>query len=128
MSLFAQVTYRGSIAPHYIIRALSSTSTYKHAGHKWCEKNNLPKNPNKSGPLTDLPDYTFMDGRVTPLGANQKKKLLQQHELATKIVTMSKEMDFALERYNKLQEEKQMEKKSILQSKLKPKGHLLLHK
>lgn len=62
------------------------------------------------------------------LQANQKKKLLQQRDLATKIVTMSKEMDFALERYNKLQEEKQREKKSILESKLKPKGHLLLHK
>jgi len=31
----------------------------------------LPVNPNKESPLTYLPDYTYMDGRPTPLGVNK---------------------------------------------------------
>lgn len=34
----------------------------------WRRDRRLPKNPTSSGPLTELPDYTFMDGRPTPLG------------------------------------------------------------
>lgn len=34
----------------------------------WRRNRRLPKNPTQEGPLTDLPDYTFMDGRPTPLG------------------------------------------------------------
>lgn len=34
----------------------------------WRRDRRLPKNPTSTGPLTDLPDYTFMDGRPTPLG------------------------------------------------------------
>lgn len=30
----------------------------------------LPCNPNAEGPLTSLPDYTYMDGRTTPLGVS----------------------------------------------------------
>ncbi|XP_062544969.1 large ribosomal subunit protein mL52 isoform X2 [Armigeres subalbatus] len=109
-------------------RFLSRAYSSKTICPKFTEikERNLPRNPNKSGPLTDLPDYTFLDGRVTPLGANQTKRLLQQHELANKIVTMSKEMDFAVERYRTLQANKQKENKQVLDQKLKPKGFLLL--
>lgn len=36
----------------------------------------MPKNPTSSGPLTDLPDYSFMDGRPTPLGVNEKTPII----------------------------------------------------
>jgi large subunit ribosomal protein L52 len=39
---------------------------------------------------------------------------------------MSKELDFAIERHDKLKVEKEQTRKKILESKLKPKGHLLL--
>lgn len=48
-----------------------------------------------------------------------------QRELAEKIVTGCKEIDFAVERYKKLQEEEQRREQSIHENKLKPKGHLL---
>uniref|UniRef100_A0AAG5D3K1 Large ribosomal subunit protein mL52 n=1 Tax=Anopheles atroparvus TaxID=41427 RepID=A0AAG5D3K1_ANOAO len=86
------------------------------------------RNPNKSSSLTHLPDYTFMDGRVTPFGANQKKRILQQREIAKQIVTLSKEMDFAVERYNRINAENEQRKSDLLREKLKPKGHLLLKK
>lgn len=34
----------------------------------WRLNRRLPRNPTSAGPLTDLPDYTFMDGRPAPLG------------------------------------------------------------
>lgn len=37
----------------------------------WREKNRLPLNPTSHGPLTNLPDYTFLDGRPTPLGVRR---------------------------------------------------------
>lgn len=37
-------------------------------------------------------------------------------------------MDFAVERYNRLIEEKKRERDEILRNKLKPKGDLLLQK
>lgn len=36
----------------------------------WRRNRRLPKNPTSSGPLTDLPDYSYMDGRPTPLGVS----------------------------------------------------------
>ncbi|XP_062544968.1 large ribosomal subunit protein mL52 isoform X1 [Armigeres subalbatus] len=117
------------LTKRFLSRAYSSktiSSKIFHNDFTEIKERNLPRNPNKSGPLTDLPDYTFLDGRVTPLGANQTKRLLQQHELANKIVTMSKEMDFAVERYRTLQANKQKENKQVLDQKLKPKGFLLL--
>uniref|UniRef100_A0A2M4C3K8 Large ribosomal subunit protein mL52 n=1 Tax=Anopheles marajoara TaxID=58244 RepID=A0A2M4C3K8_9DIPT len=86
------------------------------------------RNPNKSSPLTHLPDYTFMDGRITPYGSNQKKRILQQREIAKQIVTLSKEMDFAVERHSRIEQEVQEAKQKLMREKLKPKGHLLLKK
>ncbi|XP_059614662.1 large ribosomal subunit protein mL52 [Phlebotomus argentipes] len=83
-------------------------------------------NPNQFGPLTNLPDYTFMDGRPTPLGSRQKTRLENQKVLAAKIVSLNKELAYAKERHQRLQCEEQETRKSILDGKLKEKGHLLL--
>lgn len=40
---------------------------------KWRERRGLPENPNAFGPLTNLPDYSFLDGRPTPLGVCEPK-------------------------------------------------------
>lgn len=39
----------------------------------WRRNRRLPKNPTSSGPLTDLPDYSYMDGRPAPLGVSNLK-------------------------------------------------------
>lgn len=51
-----------------------------------------------------------------------------QRELAQKIVTGSWEIDYAIDRHKKIEEQKVQEKQEILQGKLRPKGHLLLKK
>lgn len=43
-----------------------------------------------------------------------------------KIWTLSKEIDFAVERHKALVQEKKEERQRKLDSKLRPKGHLLL--
>ncbi|EDW09174.2 39S ribosomal protein L52, mitochondrial [Drosophila mojavensis] len=94
----------------------------------WRAAKGLPENPNAFGPLTNLPDYTYLDGRPTPLGSNQHRRLLKQQEIAAKIVELSSELDFAKERHERLKKQAQAEKQRIIQNKLKPKGHLLLKK
>lgn len=42
----------------------------------------LPVNPMDKGVLTDGADYIFLDGRPTPFGMKQKRKLLLQREYA----------------------------------------------
>ncbi|KAH8254680.1 hypothetical protein KR032_011616 [Drosophila birchii] len=112
---------------------------------KWRADKGLPENPNAFGPLTNMPDYTFLDGRTTPLGvgipskycmnscltrialqSNQKRRLLKQQEIASKIVELSGELEFAKQRHERLKAEAAAEKQRIIQNKLKPKGHLLL--
>lgn len=76
--------------------------------------------------LTDGPDYTFIDGRLTPYGINQKKRILKQKELLQDIVKLTGEIDFAVERHKQLQTDEEMKKNEILNNKLKPKGLALL--
>lgn len=58
----------------YITRALGTFHSSMRAAYKFSEDlKRLPRNPNKSGLLTDLPDYTFLDGRVTPLGVSRSQ-------------------------------------------------------
>lgn len=85
----------------------------------------LTTNPNKFGPLTNLPDYSFLDGRAVPLGMNQKRRMEKQLEYHQRIVELSAEVDFARDRYAKMQADQAEEKKSIIDGKLKRKGKKL---
>ncbi|SPP73570.1 39S ribosomal protein L52, mitochondrial isoform X1 [Drosophila guanche] len=103
-----------------------ATTAARAIDQKWRADKGLPENPNAFGPLTNLPDYTFLDGRPTPLGSNQKKRLLKQQEIATKIVELSGELEFAKQRYERNKVAAATEKQRIIENKLKPKGHLML--
>lgn len=50
---------------------LIHTSVVKCLDQDWRSKQRLPVNPNSESPLTSLPDFTYMDGRPTPLGVSQ---------------------------------------------------------
>lgn len=89
---------------------------------KTCFRQGMPSNPNKFGPLTNLPDYSYLDGRPVPLGMNQKRRMEKQMEYHQKILELSGDVDFAKDRYAKNQAEKAREKKLIIDSKLKRKG------
>lgn len=89
-----------------------------------------------------MPDYTFKDGRPTPLGVRQKFRVDKQRDYAVckingdylllnyihcidfqaKIIKLVGEIDYAVERHAKLQEKKKQKHQQILDNKLKPKG------
>ncbi|CAH2039303.1 unnamed protein product, partial [Iphiclides podalirius] len=94
----------------------------------WRVSRGLPINKNAEGVLTDGPDYTFLDGRPTPLLQKQKLRMLKNREVAAKIVELSTELDFAKSRHQKLLDAKERERQTILQNRLKPKGNALLKK
>ncbi|PNF16505.1 39S ribosomal protein L52, mitochondrial, partial [Cryptotermes secundus] len=88
----------------------------------------LPVNPNMRGVLTDKPDYSYLDGRPAEIGLGMKRRMEKNIEYAKKILALTKEIDFAVERHKALEQEKEEERQRKLDSKLKRKGHLLLQK
>ncbi|GJQ68008.1 dnk [Trypoxylus dichotomus] len=50
---------------------LFSLSSSQNINQKWREERGLPLNPNACGVLTDRPDYSYLDGRPTPIGILQ---------------------------------------------------------
>ncbi|XP_016986386.1 39S ribosomal protein L52, mitochondrial [Drosophila rhopaloa] len=102
-----------------------AVSAARSIDQKWRAEKGLPENPNAFGPLTNSPDFTYLDGRPTPLGANQKRRLLKQQEIAARIVELSGELEFAKQRHERLKQSAESEKQRLIQNKLKPKGHLL---
>jgi len=103
-------------------------SCAQYLDQRWRQKRGLTVNPNTFGLLTNLPDYTFKDGRPTPLGIRQKARLDKQRNYAARIIKLVGEIDYAVERHAKLQEKEKQERQQILDNKLKPKGDLLLQK
>ncbi|KAG5326440.1 RM52 protein, partial [Pseudoatta argentina] len=57
-------------------------SCVQYINQRWRQKRGLTANPNTFGPLTNLPDYTFKDGKPTPLGIRQKARLDKQRDYA----------------------------------------------
>ncbi|KAJ8715912.1 hypothetical protein PYW08_013197 [Mythimna loreyi] len=108
---------------HLIFRALN-TSTVVYS-KQWRVQQGLCLNRNAEGVLTDTPDFTYLDGRPTPLLQKQKKRMLRQREYASKIIELCSEIDFAKERHNFMLAAKEDERKSIIANRLKPKGALL---
>ncbi|XP_013188569.1 large ribosomal subunit protein mL52 [Amyelois transitella] len=106
-----------------LYRAFSSTSVMELKA--WRVSQGLPANRNAEGVLTDGPDYTFLDGRPTPLLHKQKKRMLKQRDFASKIVQLNSELDFAKDRYQNMVQSDAAERQRIIDNRLKPKGRAL---
>ncbi|MEQ2243581.1 hypothetical protein ILYODFUR_008396 [Ilyodon furcidens] len=108
-------------------RHFSSTCGVQ-AGQKWRLEHGLSRSGTEYGPLTDLPDWSFEDGRPAPPLKGQLRRRQEKEVLARRIVMLTSEVDRGMEAWKEKQEEaKRMEehKKSLL---LKPKGKLLIKK
>ncbi|XP_008281589.1 large ribosomal subunit protein mL52 [Stegastes partitus] len=105
-----------------------STTCGVQAGQKWRTEHGLARSGTEYGPLTDLPDWSFADGRPAPPLKGQLRRREEKEALAKRIVTLSSEVDQGIEMWkDKVAEAKRAEehKKSLL---LKPKGKLLMKK
>ncbi|XP_008063467.1 39S ribosomal protein L52, mitochondrial isoform X2 [Carlito syrichta] len=91
------------------------------AGGQWRLQQGLAANPSGYGPLTELPDWSYADGRPAPPMKGQLRRKAEREKFARRVVLLSQEMDAGLQvwqlRQQKLQEEERKQRNA-----LKPKG------
>nr|VZI25221.1 unnamed protein product [Spirometra erinaceieuropaei] len=105
-----------------VIAEIPLVSGKRFAGGWYRSRRGLPAVSNEWGPLTDLPDYSFPDGRipkVTTVG--QMGRASQQYEDTKRIMQLSSEICLSheeLRRQKELAERKQREfRRSLLTAK-----------
>ncbi|XP_049624672.1 39S ribosomal protein L52, mitochondrial isoform X2 [Suncus etruscus] len=100
-------------------------SAAAQAGGEWRLQQGLAANPSGYGPLTELPDWSYADGRPAPPMKGQLRRKAEREKFARRVVLLSQEMDAGLQKWQRKQEEKLQEEERKQKSALKPKGTLL---
>ncbi|XP_018601944.1 39S ribosomal protein L52, mitochondrial-like isoform X2 [Scleropages formosus] len=103
-----------------------SQSIVSHAGSKWRLEHGLARSGSEYGPLTDLPDWSFADGRPAPLMKGQLRRQKEREEFARRVVVLSTEMEAGMQKWRVKKEEEQIMREKKKSQLLKPKGKLLL--
>ncbi|XP_022376200.1 39S ribosomal protein L52, mitochondrial isoform X2 [Enhydra lutris kenyoni] len=106
------------------VRRLHS-SVAAQAGSQWRLQQGLAANPSGYGPLTELPDWSYADGRPAPPMRGQLRRKAQREKFARRVVLLSQEMDAGLQAWQLRQQEKLQEEERKQKNALKPKGALL---
>ncbi|XP_052010356.1 39S ribosomal protein L52, mitochondrial-like [Xyrauchen texanus] len=117
---FCTTVWRQSIRPF-------SLSCVTHAGKKWRLENGLARSGSEYGPLTDLPDWSFADGRPAPPLKGQIRRQKQREEFARRAVYLNAEVDKGMERWQEKKEEESLKEEQLKSLMLKPKGNVLLN-
>ncbi|XP_057711840.1 39S ribosomal protein L52, mitochondrial [Corythoichthys intestinalis] len=107
---------------------LLSTTRGVQAGEKWRLEHALARSGTEYGPLTDLPDWSFADGRPAPPTKGMLRRRMEREKLARRIVLLDAEVDKGLESWRETGEEARRieeHRKSLL---LKPKGKFIKKK
>ncbi|VFV17700.1 39s ribosomal protein mitochondrial isoform a [Lynx pardinus] len=105
------------------VRKLHS-SVAARAGSQWRLQQGLAANPSGYGPLTELPDWSYADGRPAPPMKGQLRRKAQREKFARRVVLLSQEMDAGLQAWQ-LRQQKLQEEEGKQKNALKPKGALL---
>uniref|UniRef100_A0A3B3S0B8 Large ribosomal subunit protein mL52 n=1 Tax=Paramormyrops kingsleyae TaxID=1676925 RepID=A0A3B3S0B8_9TELE len=96
------------------------------AGSKWRLEHGLARSGSEYGPLTDLPDWSYADGRPAPAMKGQVRRQRERAEFAKRVVDLSEEMDRGMQRWKQEKEDAQAMEEKKKSLRLKPKGRLLL--
>uniref|UniRef100_UPI00358F011B large ribosomal subunit protein mL52 n=1 Tax=Myxine glutinosa TaxID=7769 RepID=UPI00358F011B len=99
-----------------------STSTRCCAGSQWRVKHGLAENNSVYGPLTDLPDWSFADGRPAPMQTGIANRRLQRAEIASRIVHLNQQMETAMTQWHNKKAEMACDQERENSMKLKAKG------
>ncbi|XP_062305485.1 39S ribosomal protein L52, mitochondrial [Osmerus eperlanus] len=105
-----------------------STTCCVRGGLKWRLEHGLARSGSEYGPLTDLPDWSFADGRPAPPMKGQLRRKEERETLTRRIVALETEVDKGMDQWKQKQElskEMEVQKNSLL---LKRKGNSLLKK
>ncbi|XP_058522180.1 large ribosomal subunit protein mL52 [Ochotona princeps] len=113
MAAFLSMTLLSSV------RRLHSSATAR-AGGQWRLQQGLPANPSGYGPLTELPDWSFADGRPAPPMKGQLRRKAEREKFARRVVLLSQEMDAGIQAWQLRQQKLEEERKQ--RNMLKPKG------
>ncbi|XP_012677605.2 39S ribosomal protein L52, mitochondrial [Clupea harengus] len=108
-------------------RSFSSTS-WAQAGQIWRLSHGLPANGSDYGPMTDLPDWSYADGRARPTMKGQLRRQTERTEFARRVVSLSSEVDMGMKHWQETKEaenQKEQRRKALL---LKAKGNSKLKK
>lgn len=108
----------------YLIRTMRITDSAKFsicASSKAKFQKSFKTSMGASGPLIDGPDYTFLDGRPTPLRAGQRRRAEEQFQVSSKVIQLMKETKFAIESHQTRLDKEKQKRQDILDAKLKPK-------
>ncbi|KAL5466762.1 hypothetical protein EMCRGX_G030911 [Ephydatia muelleri] len=73
------------------------SSSITVAGENYRLRHGLARSGNEYGPLTDVPDWSFADGRTAPVSKAQKHRNKRQYAIGLRIKTLLNEMDDAKE-------------------------------
>lgn len=93
-------------------------------GREWRRRQGLPTVLEETGPLAELPDWSFADGRLGPVSKQQTVKIQEQQRLGRDILAGLEFINFAKARPQRLEDEENARRQAIYDSKLNPKGHL----
>ncbi|XP_061109060.1 39S ribosomal protein L52, mitochondrial [Conger conger] len=108
-------------------RALSLTAGNR-AGQKWRLENNLAANGTEYGLMTDLPDWSYADGRPAPPLKGQERRKKEREEFARRVVLLSSEVDGGMQRWREGKDEAKATEERRKALQLKPKGGYLQKK
>nr|XP_041568833.1 39S ribosomal protein L52, mitochondrial isoform X3 [Taeniopygia guttata] len=65
---------------------------------QWREAQGLSPSPSGPGPLRDLPDWSFSDGRPSPPWRGQERRISESRELMCRAVALSRSLEAAKRR------------------------------
>ncbi|KAG8455434.1 hypothetical protein GDO86_001570 [Hymenochirus boettgeri] len=94
----------------------------KYAGQNWRVRRGFARSDSEYGPLTDLPDWSFADGRPAPLWKGQIRRKDERETLARRVILLSTEMDKGMDNWHKKQQDNKAEQLLKEKSKLKSKA------
>nr|DBA22499.1 TPA: hypothetical protein GDO54_013518 [Pyxicephalus adspersus] len=106
----------------YTVKRSLQNGSVLCAGQEWRKQHGFARSDSEYGPLTDLPDWSFTDGRPAPLWKGQIRRIEQNKALATRIVLLSNEVDEGMKKWSEKQEELRQQKLLAQKTKLKAKS------
>ncbi|KAM5193591.1 large ribosomal subunit protein mL52 [Mantella aurantiaca] len=92
------------------------------AGQDWRKQRGFARSDSEYGPMTDLPDWSFADGRPAPLWKGQIRRIEENKALANRIILLSNEIDDGMKKWSEKQEDLKQQKLFKEKTKLKSKS------
>ncbi|XP_075067409.1 large ribosomal subunit protein mL52 [Mixophyes fleayi] len=92
------------------------------AGQDWRIQHGFARSGSEYGPLTDLSDWSFADGRPAPQWKGQTRRKKESKDLASRVLLLSTEIDQGMKNWSEKQEKEREEQLLKQKNQLKAKA------